>query len=477
MAGIPLPALAVKGPDPGQMTNAFMDVARLRAAEAAQQQNAANEQQRNAILQQQANQQQQAEQFRQQQILRQYAISQQMSKLIGQSIGQDGKIDYNKMQSLFSNSGFGTYYGPVATSLQKVEEGNEKIKSAVMANADTQVAFGSALRGLVAGMPHTDATMNWMIGTLKNYDPAQADTLAQEYKRNPSAVWDAIDRAHTPSNPNIEWLSLAAQEKNPDGTPTPEAIRAQNAANLLESTLSKTRPPKQISARDTQTGAIVFVTPQDIQNSPGRYVPVDKPNFAEIYPAISGARALEKPTAEWLQFNANAQAALQNLDNATTGSQLAASLGPLQTALIVTGAGGVHRINMTEVNAAGGSAMGSIARRVDAALQRAGSGALPKQTINEMKQLIQMYTQQKYRQYVNDVQANAINFGLNPDKVAVASMNGTGAITLSQATKTLAHPSTHQFSISAWRRANPGVKVSDAEVIEQAKKAGYQVVP
>lgn len=156
-----------------------------------------------------------------------------------------------------------------------------------------------------------------------------------------------------------------------------------------------------------------------------------QPNFASIYPQIRGAEALEKPTNDYATFNTSIAATKANIADAQTGDQLANAIAPLGTALVVVGAGGVHRINMTEINRAGDPQMGSIARRVDAALEKAGSGKLPADTIKEMSRLIDMYGRNKYRAYLQEARSTAAYFKL--DDPPVMTQDGDGFIPLSEA--------------------------------------------
>src|SRR5262249_7553301 len=81
-----------------------------------------------------------------------------------------------------------------------------------------------------------------------------------------------------------------------------------------------------------------------------------------------GASELQKQADKFSEFLFTANSAKSSIANAKNGDELANSLGPLQTALLVTTANGVHRINMTEVEAAGPK-VGSLGRRIDAALE------------------------------------------------------------------------------------------------------------
>lgn len=169
----------------------------------------------------------------------------------------------------------------------------------------------------------------------------------------------------------------------------------------------------------------------DGKSLPNFEPPAEQPNFASIYPQIRGAEAMEKPTTEYSNFNAGLSATKANMADAQNGDQLANAIAPLQSALMIVGANGVHRINMTEINRAGDPAMGSIARRVDAALEHAKTGKLPADTIKEMQRLVDMYGQWKYKAYLQQARSTAAYFKL--DDPPVMTQDGNGFVPLSEA--------------------------------------------
>jgi hypothetical protein len=177
-----------------------------------------------------------------------------------------------------------------------------------------------------------------------------------------------------------------------------------------------------------------------LQNGPdGKPIPApagskkfEQPEFGDVYTATRGAEAMVKPTTDYSTFISQLGASKENLKNAGDGSQLANSIAPLQTALLIVGAGGVHRINMTEINRSGDPAMGSLARQIDAQLEKAANGKIPEATRNEMAQLLDMYSKYKYRSYLQSAYANATYFKMQGD-VPVMQEDGNGFIPMSQA--------------------------------------------
>ena len=151
-----------------------------------------------------------------------------------------------------------------------------------------------------------------------------------------------------------------------------------------------------------------------------------------------GATELQKQADDFSKFLFTANSAKSSIQNAKNGDELANSLGPLQTALLVTSANGVHRINMTEVDAAGAK-VGSLGRRIDAALERAGKGKLPADTLGEMGQLVDLYSKAKYNAYVKNAAYTAKLRGLDPASTPVMDSDGN-TVNLSDAAKNISTP-------------------------------------
>ena len=207
-----------------------------------------------------------------------------------------------------------------------------------------------------------------------------------------------------------------------------------NAPEKLELKQLQDAQGKRFTGRVDASGNM-FTT----ENGPdGKPVPAPKgsqlyeqPTFGDVYTPTRGAEAMEKPTSAYSDFLAQTGAAKENIGNARDGSQLANAIAPLQTALIVTGAGGVHRINMNEINRSGDPNMGSLARQIDAQLEKAGTGKLPAETVNEMSQLVDLYAKYKYKTYLQNANANSVYFKMGD--VPVMAEDGNSFLPLSEA--------------------------------------------
>ena len=157
-----------------------------------------------------------------------------------------------------------------------------------------------------------------------------------------------------------------------------------------------------------------------------------QPSFAAIYPQITAGRSTDEATTHWQQLAGQYQGALGNLENARNGSELAAAIAPVASALIEPTAAGTHRVNMAEINQAG-PGLGSLARKVDAALEKAGNGALPPETLGEMRELVQMYQGLKYKQYLAQVKRSYDQYGTPANQRFVTSMDGQTELSLDDA--------------------------------------------
>ena len=93
---------------------------------------------------------------------------------------------------------------------------------------------------------------------------------------------------------------------------------------------------------------------------------------------------------------------------------------------------------MTEVDAAGPK-VGSLGRRIDAALQKAGKGKLPADTLKEMSQLVDLYFKAKHDAYIKNAAYTAKLRGLDPTVTPVMDSDGN-TVNLSDAAKNISAP-------------------------------------
>jgi len=142
------------------------------------------------------------------------------------------------------------------------------------------------------------------------------------------------------------------------------------------------------------------------------------------------------PQHGYSQFGAQADAWKSDISASQNGNQLASNLEPVMAALGVSSFAGVHRINDTEVQNAGPE-VGSLYRRFNALLDKAGEGSLPPDTLNDAANLIDALVKARYTSALRATQLVAGNYRIDPNTLTVTDMGGN-PVTLSEATQTLA---------------------------------------
>lgn len=134
------------------------------------------------------------------------------------------------------------------------------------------------------------------------------------------------------------------------------------------------------------------------------------------------------PQHGFSQTRAQVEATKDAAAQATNGSQLAANLEPVMTALGVNSFAGVHRINQTEIDNAG-STVGSLYRRLNAALDKAGAGAVPPDTLKEVNGIMDALLQTKYRSSLDSTRQIVANSGIPEKNISVPDPNNFGTLT------------------------------------------------
>src|SRR5205809_2658709 len=230
-----------------------------------------------------------------------------------------------------------------------------------------------------------------------------------------------------------QWL-LANEKANRENAsaPTPAQAQAQTKATLdktLAETNKSTADASEALERTRQMGKVTAKDVYNQQQENFRAALSRQATFANQLQK-NGLEQLDKmftdPQHGYTQFLAQAQSTKDTIMQSKNGSELASNLVPLMTALGVTSFAGVHRINQTEVNAAG-SGVGSLYRRVNSILDKAGSGSVPEDTLRETNALIDGLIDAKHASLLNGANMVAANAGLDSTKTMV--MDRSGVIT------------------------------------------------
>jgi len=135
------------------------------------------------------------------------------------------------------------------------------------------------------------------------------------------------------------------------------------------------------------------------------------------------------PQHGFAQTAAQVNATKNIVAQSKNGSELAASLEPAMVVLGVNSFAGVHRISPTEYEAAG-PAVGSLYRRLNALLDKAGKGAVPAATLSEVNGIMDSLLRGKYQSALDSTRQEIQNApGLSPKTYFVPDPNNYGALT------------------------------------------------
>lgn len=249
----------------------------------------------------------------------------------------------------------------------------------------------------VANLPdYSDASINRVETGLKGEQWLLANEKAER------------EKAQAPTTPEVEETRRAALAKT---------IAETNKATADTSeALEKTRQMGKVTDKD------VYIQQQENY----RATLARQATFANQLQK-NGLEQLDKMFADpqhgYTNFLAQAQSTKNTIMQSKSGSELASSLEPLMMALGVTSFAGVHRINQTEVNAAGPHA-GSLYRQLDSIISKAGSGSIPDDTLKEATAIVDGLIDAKHESMLNAANMVVGNAGLDPSKTLVMDRSG-----------------------------------------------------
>jgi hypothetical protein len=425
MAGIPLPALAVKGPDPAEMMNAFLGVGRLQQQAAGQLADYQLANQQNAMAQQRLTMEQQ----KQQAAMQQLAQQQQDAKIFNAGLSKyytNGKVDTDGLTKYLQENG---YQGDMATALQSagaLQSLHQKLDEGQIKTLQDKANFIA------------NAATSWV-----NLPAPVAYQLAQH---TVEAMGDKDSQ---------KWLSGI----------TPDQLHQYLVQTVMsQSPMVKVGPGENVLQRDPATGQLVTVgqgpepTPKlrifsgmingqpgvaTIDPSTGQYhvIPGLRPNpsFTEVYGPVAAARAVEQPTTKFVDDSSKVDAVLNSIKQGASGSQLANMTLPWLGAMMTTGAGGIHRLNMVEISQMSPSAQ-SAARRIEAGWDKFTSGKVPPGYVNDLKTFAESYRDLLYRRYIANATGSTASFPGGIDSINVLTPDRNGYIPLRQALANLSKP-------------------------------------
>lgn len=298
-----------------------------------------------------------------------------------------------------------------------VAETDPQKRAEMLANAKPQLAaWAQTVSGVAPHMGQVVAQLNPdNIEAFSNYIGAEGDALDFQIKQAQSAV------TGVPKTQQEAAGQLAVADYNFRTDPSDANKSALNKAQAAYDHITKTVQDERTFSENLQLKNNEANKELSLQN-----------NLVQ-----KGVEDINKlwtdPQHGFGQVAAQAASTKEAIGQAKNGSQLAANLEPLMVALGVTSFAGVHRINQTDVNAAGQS-VGSLYRRLNALLDKAGAGSVPTATLEEADGLIDSMVEAKYTQGLASTQQIAANAKIPAQNVNIPQRDNFGSlITLDKA--------------------------------------------
>lgn len=230
-----------------------------------------------------------------------------------------------------------------------------------------------------------------------------------------------------------QWLlnNEKAEREKSQAPSTPEVIEERRAklAETVAQTNKAVADTSEALEKTRQMGKITDLETYKQQQENYRAALARQATFANQLQK-NGIEQLDKmftdPQHGYTQFLSQAQTTKNAIVQSRSGNELASNLEPLMLALGITSYAGIHRINETEVNAAGPQA-GSLLRKLDSIVSKAGTGSVPEDTLKEANAIVDGLIDAKHSSMVNAANMVVANGGLDPKKTMV--MDRSGVIT------------------------------------------------
>jgi hypothetical protein len=427
MAGIPLPALAIHGPDPAEMMNAFLGVGRLQQQAAGQLADFTLGQQQNAMAQQRLAMEQQ----KQQAAMQQLAQQQQDAKVFNEGLSkyyQNGKVDIDGLNQYLQKNG---YQGDQATALQSaatLQALSQKLEQGELKTLQDRAGFITSVAPVWSGLPapvayqvaqKTLETMGDKDGLkwLSNLTPDQLHQYLVQRAMSQTPIIK-VGEGQTLMQRDPTTGQLATVGQGPEPTPKPRIF----------SGMINGQPG--VAMVDPVTGQYKVIP--GLKPTPG---------FSALYAPVAAAKATESPTTKFVTNSANVDSVLNAIKQGKSGSQLANGALAWLGAMMTTGVGGIHRLNMVEISQMSPAAQ-SAARRIEAGWDKLTKGNVPPSYVNDLKTLAESYRDILYRNYIANVAGSTASFPGGIDSIKVLTPDRNGTIPLKQALENLSKTAT-----------------------------------
>lgn len=230
-----------------------------------------------------------------------------------------------------------------------------------------------------------------------------------------------------------QWLlnNEKAEREKEQAPSTPEVIEERRAklAETIAQTNKAVADTSEALEKTRQMGKITDLETYKQQQENYRAALSRQSTFANALQK-NGLEQLDKmfsdPQHGYVQFLGQANNTLSGIMQARNGSELAASLEATMLALGLSSFAGIHRVSPTEA-AAAGPQVGSAARKLNALLDKVGTGSVPEDTLKEAESLVQGMIDSRHNATIAGANMVVANAGLDPKKTMV--MDRSGVIT------------------------------------------------
>jgi hypothetical protein len=138
----------------------------------------------------------------------------------------------------------------------------------------------------------------------------------------------------------------------------------------------------------------------------------------------AGLAVLEKQGTDYSTFAGQMANLKTQLAAAKTGDEVAAAFAPVATALGSNSFYGTHRLAPSEVEALGPH-LGSLGRQLNTWFDKAGSGTLPAESVQEFSNLVDRLSDAKFNSYKQSTDYAVKLHGLDPAKTPVMDRDGS----------------------------------------------------
>lgn len=338
-----------------------------------------------------------------------------------------GKATFNQdsVVNALASKGAGALIPQVTQSFLNMD----KLRGDVLAQNDAHAKavndyMAAALQPIIASK---DASGNYdptvvggVLAHIATVYPQEAAQLKSQLVANPGKLNQIIDGV-------VNSSAQQQQIANERTTSQAKLLQAQTEAGIAPSTIAKNVAQTAEAQKNTEiAGQVTPAIKYEQQQANYRAGIARQAQFANTLQK-DGLDKLNTifadPQHGYTQFLAQAAATKDTIMQSKNGSELASSLVPLMTALGVTSFAGVHRINTTEINAAGPQA-GSAFRRINNILDKYGSGSIPDDVLKETTGIIDGLISAKHAGVIGDAKMIAANTGLDTAKVTVMDRDG-----------------------------------------------------